>query len=241
MYDYLSEHYAAWFPALPSCQAFNQRLNQLTEVLPVLVFELLVPLQMRESYFDDFVFNTDCLLDSLPVMLARRNRSVKAKVARSIANQGDCASKQIYYHGVKLHLLGRREVRRLPQPEMVKITAASVFDLQVLEELQGAILGNLFADKAYKDASLEREFETGGVVVCTPDKKKKQQEVYEAGKSGLWSRFVSAMRQPIESLFHWINEKSGLQNGSKIRSAKGLLIHCYGKLAAALFMLRFNS
>lgn len=49
------------------------------------------------------------------------------------------------------------------------------------------------------------------------------------------------MRQPIESLFNWINEKTGIERASKVRSAKGLIVHVFGKLAAAVYMLVFYS
>ena len=57
------------------------------------------------------------------------------------------------------------------------------------------------------------------------------------------SSSVSRVRQPIESLFSWIDEKTGIQTASKVRSTQGLLVHVYGKLAAALLLLTpiFNS
>ncbi|MBF0300334.1 MAG: transposase [Oligoflexia bacterium] len=54
------------------------------------------------------------------------------------------------------------------------------------------------------------------------------------------SAIISGIRQPIESLFNWLNEKTGIQNASKVRSSKGLLVHVFGKLAAALVMIIFN-
>ena len=54
---------------------------------------------------------------------------------------------------------------------------------------------------------------------------------------------VSRIRQPMESLFNWIDEKTGIQTASKVRSTQGLLVHVYGKLAAAMLLLTpiFNS
>ena len=236
IHQYISEHFKAWFPDLPSYQTFNYRLNNISESLKVMVFELVTQINASHNYH----FEEDCLIDSMPVMLAVRGRSYRAKVATDIANQSYCASKDIWYHGVKLHLLARKQCQNLPKPEIMKITSATEHDLRVLQEFEGKIIGNLFADKAYKDEKTEREFKAQGVIICTPDKKKKNQEVYEVGQSGLWSRFVSAMRQPIESLFNWINEKTEIQNGSKIRSSNGLLVHCYGKSAVSLFLLCFN-
>ncbi len=51
---------------------------------------------------------------------------------------------------------------------------------------------------------------------------------------------VSKVRQPIESLFNWIHEKTNIQKASKVRSYKGLMVHIFGRLAAAMFMLVFN-
>jgi len=55
------------------------------------------------------------------------------------------------------------------------------------------------------------------------------------------STSVSRVRQPIESLFNWIQEKTHIQVASKVRSSKGLIVHIFGRLAAALFLLAFNS
>lgn len=236
IHEYMVQHFKAWFPNLPAYQTFNYRLNHLSEALKVIVYELLTQINKSCKYH----FEEDCLIDSMPIMLAVRGRSYRAKVAVEVAAQSYCASKEMWYHGVKLHLLARRQNRSLAKPEMLKITAATEHDLRVLQEFAEKIVGNVFADKAYQDETTERAFKEQGVIICTPDKKKKNTQVYEVGKSGLWSRFVSSIRQPIESLFNWINEKTEIQKGSKIRSSNGLLVHCYGKLATAFFFLRFN-
>ena len=71
--------------------------------------------------------------------------------------------------------------------------------------------------------------------------KKKGQLLLDAADE-LYSTAVSKIRQPIESFFNWINEKTDLQIANKIRSKKGLLTHVYGKLAAAFICLvYFNS
>ena len=57
----------------------------------------------------------------------------------------------------------------------------------------------------------------------------------------LFSKAVSKMRQPIESFFNWLIEKTDIQRASKVRSTKGLLVHVFGKMAAAFIGLIFNS
>ena len=51
--------------------------------------------------------------------------------------------------------------------------------------------------------------------------------------NNLFSTAVSKVRQPIESLFNWLIEKTNIQNASKVRSTNGLLLHCFGKIAVA--------
>ncbi len=56
----------------------------------------------------------------------------------------------------------------------------------------------------------------------------------------LYSKAVSSIRQPIESFFNWLIEKTDIQRASKIRSTNGLLVHVFGKLTAAFISLIFN-
>ena len=57
----------------------------------------------------------------------------------------------------------------------------------------------------------------------------------------LFSTAVSRIRQPIESLFNWLIEKTDIQRASKVRSTKGLMVHVFGRLAAAYIYFIFNS
>lgn len=233
LYDYVSDHWRAWFPQLPSYQACNRRLNTFHEVWQVLLAELWPP-PANGGAAGDYV------LDSVPVMLAISGRAARARVAREHADVGYCATKKMYYHGVKLHLLARRQPRALPVPAEICVTEASRHDLPVLQEkFVVPTPGVLFGDKAYRDQTTAHVLAAQGVTLCTPDKKRPHQECYEVGHSGLSSHFVSALRQPVESFFNWLIEKTGIQVASKVRSADGLQVHCYGKLTVAFFLLRF--
>lgn len=234
-YDYMRGHWLAWFPDLPSYQAFNYRLNQLSPSFALLLEELLTELAKGCADIPDHV------VDSLPIILAKGTRADAAKVAREVANKGYCSTKKLYYHGVKLHLLGWRRLKQLPVPQALAFTAASVHDLSAFrQEIEPPAFGLLFADKAYKDEATRAALLQRQVELCTPDKCQRGQEK-EAAFNSLRSRFVSAMRQPIESLFNWLIQRSGIQEASKVRSTKGLLVHCYGKLTVCCFRLLFNS
>jgi hypothetical protein len=235
IYDYIRGHWIAWFPDLPSYQAFNQRLNLLSPSFALLLEDLLRGLASGTADTTDYV------LDSLPIILAKGSRADSARIARELANKGYCSTKKLYYHGVKLHLLGRRRLKRLPLPETLALTAASVHDLTAFRhEIEPPDFGALFADKAYKDEATKAELAKRRVELCTPDKRKPGEQRDSAWHS-LWSRFVSGMRQPIESLFNWLIQRSGLQDASRVRSTNGLLVHCYGKLTVCCFRLLFNS
>ena len=75
--------------------------------------------------------------------------------------------------------------------------------------------------------------------IFTPVKKKKGQDELTMTNRA-YSEAVSRVRQPIESLFNWIEEKTGIQCASKVRSYQGLLVHVFGRLAAAMYLLVFN-
>jgi hypothetical protein len=57
----------------------------------------------------------------------------------------------------------------------------------------------------------------------------------------IYCRAVSRVRQPIESLFNWIIEKTDIHRASKVRSTKGLLVHVFSRIAAAFTFFIFNS
>ena len=114
-----------------------------------------------------------------------------------------------------------------------------VFD-QIRSELVGE---DVYGDKAYQRPDAKEVQERIGLRVFTPVKKKKG-EKYLAADDQLFSTAVSRVRQPIESLFGWIEEKTGIEFASKVRSYQGLMVHVFGRLAAAMFFwnkLRISS
>ncbi len=234
IYDYMGNHWRAWFPAVPSYQAFNRRIN---ELLPA--FELLIAQQLT-SVGAQIEATADRLIDSLPVMLAVGTRANRARVASDIADTGFCAAKHTYYRGVKLHLIAARRLRRLPIPERFALTRASQHDLAALRELNPRLGSHaLFADKAYADAATKATYAGCGTHLLTPSKRRPNGP--ETNVPTLFNRFVASVRQPLESLFSWLIQTTNIQNASKVRSTSGLLAHCFGKLAVACLLLTFYS
>lgn len=236
IYDYIFNHWRAWFPHLPTYQAFNARLNRLGSDF-CLIFNLLLQAKLDTPNPD---FSADSVIDSFPVMLSTGSKAKKCQTAPELADFGYCASKDIYYHGVKLHNLAIRRLKSLPLPFQVFFSSASKHDLTAFKQQNPIIpTPNLFADKAYADQELELELQAKGVRLLTPPKKKNNEppQFHEP----LWSKFISRFKQPIESFFNWLDQKTDYQKASKVRSTEGLLVHCYGKLAFAGLLLCFYS
>lgn len=237
IYTYMSEHFGEWFPALPSYAGYNRRLNRLAAVFAPLAREALAKVDSAPTRREAVR-----ITDSIPIMMAKEKRSSQAKVASAFADKGYCSSKDTFFYGVKLHVVAQHRPSTMPLPECVGLTPGSENDLvalrRVLPTLRG---GELYGDKAYCDASMkERLAEQQNLYMLTPVKKRKGQERLSAADK-LFSAAVSRVRQPIESLFNWINEKTGIQQASKVRSYRGLLVHAFGRFAAAMLLLAFNS
>jgi hypothetical protein len=144
-----------------------------------------------------------------------------------LADTGFCATKQMQYRGVKLHLIAARRSSSLPLPERSALRRASQHDLAALRELNPHLGGyGLFADKAYADAATKVLLHQRGTYLVTPCGNEPETSV-----PTLYNRFVSSMRQPLESLFGWLIQRTNVQTASRVRSTHGLLAHCYGKLA----------
>ena len=234
IYRFTRNYRIDWFPALPSYQAFCHRLNNLESSFQIINRELLNGLTAEQST------EVDHLIDSFPVMLAKGAFARRARVAREFAAIGYCAAKRLHFYGVRLHLLATRRAGHLPEPSEIWFCAGNVHDLTAFKE-QNISLPNtaLFGDKAFCDAALKKHLKEQNTQLLVPLKKPKGKEQNETDKS--YSRLVSRFRQPIESFFKWLNDKTQIQTASSVRSANGLLLHCFGKLSFALLLLVFYS
>ncbi len=239
IYNYAKDYMLSWFPKLPSYIAFNTRLNRLSVALQQISESLLTNFQPSDCKFDQ------SLLDSLPIITCSGKRS--GKVAREIIDKGFCATKNMYYFGLKLHALGFRRPNRLPFPEELVLSAASENDLNIYKMAWSTIENRkFFGDKIYIDhdyfLNIEEKYNSQ---MLTPVKGIKGQpdciKMRDKAANDLYSSAVSAIRQPIESLFNWLIEKTDIQRASKVRSTKGLLVHVFGRIAAAYIFLIFNS
>jgi hypothetical protein len=237
IHRFAAEYLHSWFPKLGSYSAFSNRLNRLSETFKELVTSLIA------DYCPEDCFLNQSLLDSMPIITCSGKRS--GKVAKDITDKGYCSTKSMYYYGVKLHALAFRREKTIPFPEEILVTPASVNDLNVFKEAWTKKENRcFFGDKIYHHqdffSDLEKE---NNSIMMTPVKavKGECQEIRNRDKASndLYSTAVSRVRQPIESFFNWLIEKTNIQRACKVRSTKGLLVHLFGKIAAAFINLIF--
>ena len=116
---------------------------------------------------------------------------------------------------------------------------------QPIKEAWSNIADRCFwGDKIYSNKEFFAELEKqNNSVMLTPVKavkgQTKQQKQWNRAADDLFSKAVSKVRQPIEGFFNWLIEKTDFQRASKVRSTKGLMVHVFGKLAAAFINLIF--
>ena len=129
---------------------------------------------------------------------------------------------------------------------MIILSLAEENDMTVLKREAADILikRKIFADKIYSDFSYwGNKQQELGVTMLTPVKAIKGEEpvITQREKAGryLISTAVSKVRQPIESFFNWLNEKTNIQRAMKVRLTSGLLVHTMGKIAIVFICLFF--
>lgn len=243
VYAYANRHLRTWFPKLPNYEAFNARLNNLSSCFKLLSEKLSPLLYQEKPAFQSKTL--ELVVDSLPIMLAKNQRARVAKVAPEIAALGYCATKGIWYFGLKVHAASLMAAdKKLPIPYCSAITAASEHDNTAFKDNIAPNCGNckVYADSAYFDKAAAPElFELYGVTVCPIEKRKKGQKALFYDQI-CQNTSISRVRQPIEGYFNWLIEHTDIQNASKCRSLKGVLTHIYAKIAASLmFLIIFNS
>ena len=216
------------------------RLNRLSECFKVLSKRLIDSFATDDCDFDI------SLVDSMPIITCSgRNR--EAKVAREIVDKGFCSTKNQHYYGLKLHALAFRRKGTIPFPESIIFTSAEDNDLTIFKQNLGDAIYDrtIFGDKIYSDFEYfnQDKKQTQNIEMLTPVKAIKglseQEKQRNKAYKDLFFAAVSKIRQPIESFFNWLNEKTKIQRAHKVKSTSGLLVHTMGKIAIAFIYLIF--
>jgi len=234
MHNHIKRYWKSWFPQLPSYQTFVDRINQLSDVFLELTY-----IQMS-LLFEQSTDISVILGDSFPIITCSAKRL--GKVAQNITSKGYCATKKLHYFGVKLHALAIKRTLKLPLPNFIGISPASVHDLTAIKPILETFENATFVlDKAYVDKDLTEKMNEKNATLLTPIKEIKGLpdvlQKFNRAFNDTFNTAVSKIRQPIESLFNWLNEKTNLQNASKVRSENGLKVHVFGRISSALWLM----
>lgn len=242
IHKYANRHLKSWFPDLPKYEAFSYRINQLNDSFRYLAMSINEDYISKCTDFQHYIL--EYVGDSMPIVMAKGNRSLSAKVATEIANRGYCATKKMWYHGLKLHNLNvMASNNKLPHPKISTLSSASQHDYEVFKNDLLPLVKNskCYLDSAYFDeANVEYYKEKYGITIHAIAKRKRGQKALFSDQN-YQNTMISSLRQPIEAFFNWLIEKTNIQNASKTRATKGVLSHVYGKIAAAsVFIAIFN-
>ena len=116
--------------------------------------------------------NQPWLIDSFPVALAKQGHRFKACVAKEIADSGYCSTKNLYFYGVRVHIVARENRGTLPTPEYIGVTGASHYDGKIFDQIRPVLHNNyLYGDKAYLRSDPKQVMEDQNLVVLTPCQK----------------------------------------------------------------------
>jgi len=230
-YNYIKDHYHDWFPMLPCYEVYCRKLNKLSEALRY-IYKILA--QKYGNADTCYAF-----IDTEPIEVCQQQHLYHSKAAQPFVSKGYCAAKKKYYIGAKLQLITQARRNKLPLPFEFAFATASTHDLEIAKAtLPFSDYENipLYGDLAYVDNQFQLDlFHQKGLKIMTPIKKLKGQPLTLFQRA--YNTIHSSIRQPIDTLFGWINDQTGIQNASKVRSVDGLFYHISVKMVAALILM----
>jgi len=228
IYNFAEQHLRRYCEHLPTYKQFCVRVNKLAPVFAELCnAELNAKVKTSKTH----------LLDSAPIVVAKRSRSGIARTASELCDKGYCASQKMWYYGVKLHILAEERPHTVPVPRKILVTKASEHDLNAGKfMLENAEDIEVFGDKAYIDGEWGYDLQLQWVQLHTPFKERSKKQLPLDDGERAWNAMVSTHRQQIESLFSQISRLTDIQNASFVRSEQGLLSFIWAKLACLAFL-----
>lgn len=229
-YDYIKRNYQSWFPLLPVYEVYSRKLNKFYEAMAY-IYKVIC----KRYFLND---TNQAVIDTAPITVCKQQHPANSKVGKPLVNKGYCASKKMYYTGVKLQVMAQLRDKALPFPFDFEIGPAAVHGLSIAKQSLSDYQNlELYGDKAYIDEPYQKElFYNNNINFITPIKKKKGGTELTLFQK-CFNYLHSSKRQPIEILFGWINKKTNIENASLVRSTEGLIYHVNVKMVAALLFL----
>ncbi|SDW01334.1 hypothetical protein [Nitrosomonas communis] len=195
--------------------AYVQRLNQVADVFAPLLALIQQGQETRNS-------GQVWLIDSFPVALAKQGHRFNACVAKELADSGYCSTKKLYYHGVRVHIIGRRQPGSLPIPEYIGVTGASDHDGKIFDQIRPQLHHNeLYGDKAYQRPDAEEVRQAQNLTVLTLVKNKKGNTIWNHRINGCLQRCL-AFGNRLKPYLPGLKKKQALNVPAKFVLIRGL-------------------
>jgi hypothetical protein len=227
VYNFAEEHLLKYCKHLPTYKQFCVRINQLAPA-----FEAFANFNLSSK----LVTSKTHLLDSAPIVVAKRSRSSQAETASKLCDKGYCASQKKWYYGVKIHILAEERPHTVPTPRRILLTKASEHDSNagkvILENAEDI---EVFADKAYIDELCGYDLQLEYVQLQTQFKERSKNQLPLDDGERAWNAMIASKRQLIESLVSQISRLTDLQDAHIVRSENGLLAFVWARLAILAF------
>jgi hypothetical protein len=158
IFDYMRQHWLAWFPDLNCRTTFARQCANLWKVKEMLYHQI-VKIVLESTTARDITIS-----DGLPLPTCHPKRVRKNNPLRFDGAFGYCAAKDKHYFGFKGHLLTNDDGLILN----FAIAPANIDERDVLPEIVDKISGLLIADKGLISPSLKSELAKKGIDLQTP-------------------------------------------------------------------------
>ena len=217
-------HLRPWFPYLPTRSAYNKRLRRSTGLLQHVITWLA---RNSPSWSDDL-----WLVDSTPIECGRSRQTVRRSDLGGWAEYGYSASHSRYFWGLRFHLVATPS----GLPVSFALAGAKADEREICGEMlahaQIARPGQtIMADKGYRSADFEQQLNEAGVTLIRPATKTEQPR---PGK-----RFLKALRQTIESIYHTLKDQLGLERHNG-RTPQGVIARVLQRILALTAVIWYN-
>jgi len=80
------------------------------------------------------------LIDSFPVALAKQGHRFKACVVPALADHSYCLTKKLYFYGVRVHIIGRKQAGMLSSSEYIGVTEGSYHDGKIFGQIRPVLV-----------------------------------------------------------------------------------------------------
>lgn len=210
------------FPKILSHSQLVRRIHQIPDYVWYLVFQALQILLRNKE-------NQCFIVDSFPIKAYENHKSFRARIFRGKEFHGYCASKKVYFFGLKVHMI----IDSDGIPVEFSFTPGSYSDIESLRDLPLHLPKDsvLLGDKAYTDYGYEDSLRVFQGIRLLP----KRKNCHKRQHSPENNKLLSTTRNYIESVFSSIVGR--MPRWIRARTERGFCIKIFLFILSYMFNL----